>query len=203
MKLQKKVFCSRRNRCRIESEMAIDLNSMSVRALLNLYTLVLQELTAREAIRSTNNPVSDYAEYLVVKALGLTRAAKSTKGYDAEDPAGKRYEIKGRRITAHNPSRMLSAIRDCEAGHFDFLGGVLFKEDFSLYRACLVPFSTVLSTAKYRKHVNAHIFELKDTAWKIPGVVDITDKIMHVIEDDQKRFEARADAANAAHLPST
>jgi hypothetical protein len=181
--------------------MAIELDAMSVRALLNLYTLVLQELTGREVIRSTNNPVSDYSEYLVVKALGLARAAKSTKGYDATDPAGKRYEIKGRRITAHNQSRMLSAIRDCEAGHFDFLGGILFKEDFSLYRACLVPFSTVLTTAKYRKHVNAHIFEMKDTVWKIPGVVDITDKIMRVIEEDQKRFEVKQAGAKAAHVP--
>jgi hypothetical protein len=174
-----------------ESRLLTQAEAMSVNSLLNLYTRVLLELTGREVIRSTNNPVGDYAEYLVVKALGLTRAAKSTKEHDATDPAGKHYEIKGRRITAHNPSRMLSAIRDCEAAHFDFLAGVLFKENFSLDRACLVPFSSVVAIAKYRKHVNAHIFELKDIVWKTEGVVDITDKIMRVIEDDQGRFANR------------
>jgi hypothetical protein len=72
---------------------------------------------------------------------------------------------------------MLSAIRDCEAAHFDYLAGVLFAENFCVLKACLVPHETVLALSKYRKHTNAHIFELKDELWALPGVVDITKKI--------------------------
>jgi len=178
--------------------MSENLAKMAVPGLLNLYALILQELTTRGVIRSTNNPVADYAEYLVVSALGLSRASKSTKGYDAEDAEGKRYEIKSRRVTSHNISRQLSAIRDCEAAHFDFLAGVLFNEDFSFDRACLVPFSIVIADAKYRKHVNAHLFQLKDSVWDQRGVIDISDKVRAVIDADQRRFEKAQGASGSS-----
>jgi hypothetical protein len=154
-----------------------DFRTLSLTGVLNLYSEILRELVRRKACRSTNNPVADIAELLVVEALDLTPAAKSTKGYDAVDLSGKRYEIKGRRLTADNPSRMLSAIRDCDAGHFDYLAGVLFREDFSFAKACLVPFDVVLRRSTYRKNVNAHIFELKDELWNTTGVVDISMQI--------------------------
>ena len=154
--------------------MDANLRNLPVTGLLTLYSEILQELVRRKVCRSTNNPVADIAERLVTEALSLTAAPKSTKGYDAIDVSGKRYEIKGRRVTANNPSRMLGAIRDCEARHFDYLAGVLFREDFSFARACLVPFDYVLQRSTYREHVNAHIFELKDELWSVAGVIDIS-----------------------------
>lgn len=160
-----------------------DVANASLPELLRLYVNVLHELVRREFVRSTNNPVADLSEYLVVKALGLTRVKKSTKGFDAtDDKTGMKYEIKARRATSHNPSRMLSAIRDIEARHFDYLVGVLFSETFDLSKACIVPFETVRSLSKHRPHVNAAIFELKDSVWSLPGVTDITDKIRAVFE---------------------
>lgn len=96
---------------------------------------------------------------------------------DGTDRDGHRYEVKSRRLTAHNPSRMLSAIRDCKAQHFDYLVGILFREDFSVHKACIVPFSIVLQESKYNKHQNANILELKDEIWFAPGVLDISSKI--------------------------
>jgi hypothetical protein len=150
--------------------------------LLRLFTAVLDELRSRGLIRSTNNPVGDYAEFLVVQALGLDVAEKSTKGFDATDKATrKKFEIKGRRITGHNKSRMLSAIRDLESAHFDYLVGVLFNEDFTFYKACVVPVEVARKNSKYRAHTNAHILELKDSLWSESGVDDITDKIRGVV----------------------
>src|SRR6516162_6569993 len=83
------------------------------------------------------------------QTLNLRPAPKSTKGYDAIDHDGKKYEIKGRRITSENPSRMLSAIRDCNARHFNYLAGVLFNEDFSRLRACVAPFEIVNKRSRY------------------------------------------------------
>ena len=154
-----------------------DLSSLSLSRLLKLYGEVLDELVSRSVCRSTNNPVADLAEFLVIEANGLTRAAKSTKGYDATDSDGKKHEVKSRRITAHNSSRMLSAIRDLENKHFDYLAGVLFREDFSFDKACLVPYNVVRDRAVYRKHVNAHILEPKDDLWSIPGVTDISPQV--------------------------
>jgi hypothetical protein len=163
---------------------ATNLKQMSIGHLLWTYSNVLVELQHRGIVRSANNPVGDYAEYLVVSALGLQRAPKSTKGYDAVDGSGHKYEIKGRRPTSSNKSRMLSAIRNCEAAHFDYLAGVLFTEDFGFEKACLVPFSMVVAEAKYRSHVNAHILELRDSLWSRQGVVDISDRIRRVISSD-------------------
>jgi hypothetical protein len=157
-----------------------DLNGLKNYELLRLYTDLLKELANRKIVRSTNNPVAGVAEYLVVNALGLKRAPQSNKGYNATDKQNRRYEIKSRRLTQHNPSRMLSAIRECELGHFDYLAGVLFNEDFTLYKACLLPHAIVLRNSVFRKHVNAHILELDDTLWSCEGVVDITDKLRDV-----------------------
>lgn len=154
-----------------------DLKIQTASNLLQLYCQVIQELNRRSICRSTNNPVADVAELLAVQSLGLSRAPKSTKGYNATDRDGHRYEIKSRRITSHNPSRMLSAIRDCKARHFDYLVGILFREDFSVYKACVVPFEIVLQESKYREHTNAHILELKDEIWSARGVLDISSKI--------------------------
>ena len=76
---------------------------------------------------------------------------------------------------------MLSAIRGLEDRHFDFLAGVLFNEDFSFNKACLIPFGVVKTEAVYRKHVNAHILMLRDPIWEREGVVDISLPIHKVI----------------------
>lgn len=157
--------------------MAIDLKQTSTRELFKIYVATLSELRARGVTRSTNNPIADYAELLFEVALGFTRTTKSTKGHDATDKAGLKYEIKGRRLTAHNTSRQLSALRGLEKAHFDFLGGVLFRADFSVLRACLVPHDQVLANASYRSHTNSWIFFLRDSVWGLPGVVNVTEKL--------------------------
>jgi hypothetical protein len=58
------------------------------------------------------------------------------------------------------------------------LAGVLFKEDFSFERACLVPFDVVKGLAAYDEHVNAHILHLEDEVWTAPAVVDISQKVL-------------------------
>jgi hypothetical protein len=159
-----------------------DLTVLKTAELLQLYTGLLEELASRKIVRNANNPVAGVGETLVVRAFGLKRAKQSTKGYTATDSEGRKYEIKSRRLTKNNPSRMLSAIRECESGHFDFLAGVLFNEDFSLYKACLIPHRIVLDKSTFRKHVNAHILELDDVLWHYEGVVDVTNQLQDVAE---------------------
>ncbi len=90
-------------------------------------------------VRSSNNPVADYAEKIAVELMGLTRADKEERGYDALDSRGIKYEIKGRRITRHNNSRQLGVIRNLDEELFNYLIAVVFNEDFSVKEIWKVP----------------------------------------------------------------
>ena len=153
----------------------------SVRELLSLYNDILQELRRRNVTRSTNNPVADPSEFLAKNALHIELVRKSTKGYDAIDPEGRRYEIKGRRITKQNPSRQLSIIRELEHGHFTHLIGVLFTEKFEILRSCIVPVEIVREHSKKDKHVNGWRFELNDEIFGYDGVREITQQLREVL----------------------
>lgn len=166
--------------------MSTKLTSMSTRQLFSVFAGVLSELRSRGIVRSTNNPIADYSELLCEKALSLQRAPKSTKGFDAVDHAKRKYEIKGRRLTEHNQSRQLSALRALDEKHFTFLAGVLFQEDYSVMRGCLVPHKQVLAHSIYREHTNAWIFNLNDTVWQLPGVIDITSKLKRAERELQR-----------------
>ncbi len=158
----------------------VPLDDLTTLGLLSLYAGILNELRSRDVTRSTNNPVADYAEGLVAQALDLELASKSTTGHDAVGKDAVRYEIKARRITSHNGSRQLSAIRGLEERHFEFLVGVLFREDFSVQRACVVPYEVVANRSTYRKHTNAWVLHLRDEIWNVGGVTDITEDLVQV-----------------------
>ena len=158
----------------------IDLASPSNRELLKLYTELMTELRSRGIVRTSNGPAADVAEGLVAKALSLTLNSSSTAGYDGIDPDGRRIEVKCRRLTRHNSSRQLSAIRNLESAHFDFLAGVLFNEDFSVMKAALIPFSVVKDHAVFVKHTNGWKFVLRDGIWTLPEVEDITGRLKAV-----------------------
>ena len=63
---------------------------------------IVDELLSQGVVRSTNNPVADYSEYLTARAFGLTLVASSSIGEDDV-----RYQVKARRLTARNTSRQL------------------------------------------------------------------------------------------------
>jgi len=157
--------------------MALDTDELTDRELLALYAQVLDTLRARGTIRSSNNPAADYAEGLCAKALRLQLAGKSTTGYDGTDPSGHKIEVKARRITKANGSRQLSAIRGIGHHHFDFLAGVLFNADFSVWKGCLIPYAVVKEHGKHNEHSNSHRFLLRDSVWSLPGVRDITETL--------------------------
>src|SRR5712671_1175595 len=77
-----------------------ELGGLSTSNLLQLSAGVIDELRRRGVIRTTNNPVADYAELLAARAFGLVLAGRSEAGYDATDAAGNRYQVKARRLTA-------------------------------------------------------------------------------------------------------
>lgn len=153
---------------------SVELAKLKPNELLGLYSEIMEVLRRRGVVRSSNNPVGDFAENLAAKALGLKKVALSTKGFDACDDKGMTYEIKSRRLTEYNTSRQLSAIRKLDEKHFDFLVGVLFNADFSVNRACVMPYEVAKEIATYREHTNAWIIQLRDEVWQKRGVLDVT-----------------------------
>ncbi|MBX7198507.1 MAG: hypothetical protein K1X51_03950 [Rhodospirillaceae bacterium] len=156
------------------------LSSMTPSNLLNLHARIIDELRARELIRTSNNPVGDFAEYLFCKAFGWNRTGNSNAHLDAIDSDGKRYQIKARKITSHNASRQLGALRDLEHGHFDFLAGVLFSERYEVRRAIIIPHALIGPRAKWVAKTNSHKFFLRDEVWTWNGVTDVTAELQAV-----------------------
>lgn len=154
-----------------------ELTELTVIELLRLHTEIIEELKKRGVVRTKNNPVGDYTEWLVSRALNLRLANNSALGYDAIDDKGIKYQIKGRRITPENKSRQLSAIRNLSDKDFDYLVAVIFDKDYSIIDAVIVPHEVVAEYATYRKHVNAHILQLRGDILKDPTVKDIRKKI--------------------------
>ena len=69
----------------------MDWSTFDDRKLLSAYCALMAELKDRGVVRSANNPVADYSETLVSRALGLSLEARSKAGYDALGGDGTRY----------------------------------------------------------------------------------------------------------------
>lgn len=151
----------------------VQLSEMTVEELLRLQASATNGLKARGIVRTQNNPLGDYTEWLVSRALGLELQANSKAGYDGISKDGVRVQIKGRRVTPKNNSRQLSAIRKYDEKDFDALAAVIYDEDFNVIEALLIPHEVVGEYASYREHVNAHILILKGSILSDPRVQSI------------------------------
>lgn len=151
-----------------------DLTKLAVLDLLNLHAGAIEELRTRGILRSANNPVGDYSEFLFCRAFGWTQAGNSEKDTDAIGPDGIRYQIKGRRLATPNSYRQLGALRRLPEGNFGQLAAVLFNLDFSILRAAMIPHVLVLENSKYVEATNSWKFMLRDEVWGWEGVRDVT-----------------------------
>ncbi len=130
--------------------------------LLRLYNDLMEELRERELIRSSNNPVCDYAEKIVADKLNLKLERGSNKGYDAiDEKTGLRYQIKSRRLTKHNTSRQLGVIRNWKQQLFDYLIVVIFNEYFEPEEIWQIPHKVINKYSKFSVHQNGFILILK------------------------------------------
>lgn len=148
----------------------MNLQTLNIKELLCLQAAVIDELKEKKVVRTKNNPLGDYTEWLVAQALDLELQSNSKAGYDGVDKSGLRVQIKGRRVTASNKSRQLSAIRKYEKKDFDMLAAVIYNESFEVIEAFLIPHSVVGEYAPQREHVNARILSLKGPILKDPRV---------------------------------
>ncbi|MFA6320280.1 MAG: hypothetical protein WCY36_00290 [Candidatus Omnitrophota bacterium] len=158
----------------------IDVSKLPLSKILILFGDLMDELKKRGVVRTRNNPVADYAEWLTVRVFSLGIQTSSNKGFDAIDKKGIRYQIKGRRLDASNPSRQLGVIRDLDKKGFDFLIAIIFNKDFTIHDAYKIPHELIGEYARYSKHQNGYILHLKGKILLAKGVENITGALSKV-----------------------
>ncbi len=140
------------------------MKKISTLKLLQTYSDIINELKTRGVLRTTNNPVSDYAEYLVAEKLKIKLEVNSKKSYDATDLRSKKtYQIKSRRIIKPTGSFQLGIMRSLD---FDFLIVVIFNQDFSISYICQIPKKIITNYAKWSEYQKGYILILNDRVLK-------------------------------------
>ena len=152
----------------------MDWSKFDDKQLLGAYCALMSELKGRGIVRSANNPIADYSEALVSRALGLSLEPQSTAGYDALGADGTRYQIKGRRLTAHNSSTQLGAIRNLAQRPFDVLAAVVYSQDLAVLYGALIPVEVVAELGRYSPHSNSHVVMFRRNVLEDVRVTDIT-----------------------------
>lgn len=152
----------------------LDLTELEPIELLQLQANATAELKRRKIVRTNNNPLGDYTEWLVAEMMNLKLEGNSKAGYDAISDAGVKFQIKGRRVTPENPSRQLSAIRNYGEKDFDWLIAVIFDKDFQVLNAYLVPHEVIGDYYPHRNHVNARVVVMSGAILEDKRVMEIT-----------------------------
>ena len=148
-----------------------EFRSISEVELLQTHSAVINELIRRGVVKTRNNPIGDYTEWLVCRQLKLRVQGNSQAAYDAIDPEETRYQIKGRCDSSN--AVQLGVIRNLDQHGFDFLVALVFNEDYSIRHAVKISHEAVRSLARYRSHQNGHILTLNRSTVERDGVEDI------------------------------
>jgi hypothetical protein len=175
----------------------MDLRKLTVNELLTLGVDATQELRSRGIVRTANNPIGDFAEYLFCRAFSWKLADNSQKDADAVGPDGVRYQIKARRLAGNLGDRQLSALRNLPDQRFDKLAAVLFDKRFGIARAVIIPHALVVAKAVHQTHTNSWRFILRDEVWSWRGVEDVTMPLRGVLQ-----FDLREDLQGGLNQPA-
>lgn len=135
------------------------------------YTDILRELHKLGVVRTSNQPVGDYAEWLVTQKLSLILSKNSEKSFDAQDKEGNQYQIKARLqrpIPKHTLSRRLGIIRNYNENDIEnkFLIVVFFDKNFMVKEAYKIPYKELKILGKLDKHQNGIIVTISEKRYK-------------------------------------
>lgn len=136
------------------------------RELMQLFAAI-RELLRKFDIRS----VADYAEVLVAEALaGQRTASRVNKGHDVLTKSYGRVEVKCRQLPPEGRIEERVEVGSGKENGFEFLAVVIFRPDFSVKGAVVVPYASVWT------HVAAHKYNRISyaQACQLPGWEDIT-----------------------------
>jgi hypothetical protein len=148
----------------------VDLEQLSTGALLTRYGQILDELQARNVVRSRNAPAGDLAETLAWLVYGGTLAPRSFKSWDLVAADGRTVQVKCR-VTDGNTG-VFSPFRSEQYAVCVF---VLLASDYSVRWAIEVPAGGVSAIARRSEHVNGVRVRISDDLRGLPGALELTD----------------------------
>jgi hypothetical protein len=158
----------------------INLSELSVRQLLTLHASVPSELR-RRGITRTSNVVSCISERIVAAGLDLDLATPSERDIDAVDRrTGDTYQVKARMLAGAGTAPSFRQLGDCNLPiRWDYLAGVLFAPDFSVYRAALLSRVAFERLSRKRSEQTQTLY-LTDAVLADSNVHDITAELRAV-----------------------
>lgn len=145
--------------------------------LLKLNSTILQELKKRNVIRTLNNPIADYCEWLVAKKFDWKLENSSKSGYDCIDDKKKRVQIKCRKIESKNASKQLGIIRNLDKNPFDYLIAIIFSNDYEVIEAYKISKKLIRKYSRISDHQNGLILSLKGEILNDKELVNITNSL--------------------------
>lgn len=137
------------------------LSEMTEKELMIFNSEIMKELKCRSIIRTKNNPIADYCEWLVAKKFGWQLQNNSNAGFDVIDSDGLRVQIKCRTLDNGQGTRQLGVIRNLDSDTFDYLIAILFDEKINVVKACKISKGLIKKYSKFSKHQNGHILYLR------------------------------------------
>ena len=146
-----------------------------------LRELLRAYLTSLERLRPYGiESLSDYAEYAFEQALQGKRVARGKKGHDVLLPRLGRVQVKERRLPADGRLEERLHLRNCSSEGCDFIGAVIFANDYTVKKATLVPFAEVermiLTHPDREKKVRF------DLIAALPSAVDLTERLQRLLD---------------------
>ena len=155
------------------------MNETQIKEKLKNYAEILNSLYSAGIVRTYNNPVGDYAEWIVSMKLGLELQKNGAAGFDALDKGtGLRYQVKSRWMHPGKNIRQLNVIRNYDKKPFDYLVAVIFGIDFDVEEAYLIPHEIIEKYFPQNKHQNGIVITLTNDFVSDPQVKDIKVKLM-------------------------
>jgi len=154
-----------------------DLRVMNVSQLMRTYFTILRLLRHNGIVRCLNNPVGGVTEWLVSTKLNLKLTPNPTKGFDAEDSNGARYQIKERWLATSHSSTKLSVLLDLNNKPFDYMVAVIFDEDFQVDIATQIPISFILKHSKCAEQDNSYRLTFTRKMLSSPSLFDLTETL--------------------------
>lgn len=151
------------------------LDRLTVPQLWTVWRDAMEHLKTHGVLRSTGGPVGDYAEWLVARALGLTRQSYPNPSVDAIAADGTRYSVKARRWGRVKPPTRVS-LSTLEGESFDRLVLVIFSDAMEVQQAVELQFATV-RTLLLRDGRNSTVRRILGA----PGARDLTELLRAVV----------------------
>ncbi|WP_252974240.1 hypothetical protein [Janibacter melonis] len=160
-----------------------DLSQASARDIFTLQSRLMAELRNRGVLRTNNNPVADYSEWLVWKAIGSKPLEpNSAKSYDLETEEYGRVQVKARLVSSPVRRGQLQCSPFRSTG-FDFAALVLLSDiDYSVVSAVLLPLDAAAEQWSWNNYVRGWRLHMNDKTMRHDRAHDITDLLRAAAE---------------------